>query len=283
MPLSFEGWFSARHANIPVKSAKAVLALAEGGATLPFIARYRKEQTGNLDEVAIQSVLDAKEHVGRRRSTARSSSCEEIEKQGKLTPELREKILATYELERLEDLYLPYKQKRKTKAMVAREAGLEPLARLDVAGLARGRGRARDARGEGGGVRLAGEERRDGRAGRRGGARHRDRAALRGRRPPRARAPRALRRGERAHEEGREGEAEQQVRAVLRLPRARERACSRPEASHRYLAMRRGFMEEELVALDRRRARGRGVRRAAPRRVRARGVLAALVAGAPRS
>src|ERR1700691_4015576 len=125
--LSFEGWFSTRHATIPVEAAKAVLALAEGGATLPFIARYRKEQTGNLDEVSIQSVLDAKQAwdaVEHRKKFI----CEEIEKQGKLTPELKEKILATYELERLEDLYLPYKQKRKTKAMVAREAGLEPLA-----------------------------------------------------------------------------------------------------------------------------------------------------------
>ena len=81
--ISFEGWFSTRHANIPVASAKAVLALAEGGATLPFIARYRKEQTGNLDEVAIQAVLDAKEAwdaIEHRKKFI----CDEIEKQGKL-------------------------------------------------------------------------------------------------------------------------------------------------------------------------------------------------------
>jgi uncharacterized protein len=125
--LSFEGWFSSRHAAIPVASAKAVLALSEGGATLPFIARYRKEQTGNLDEVAIQTVLDAKE-TWDALEHRKKFVCEEIEKQGKLTPELKEKILATYDLDRLEDLYLPYKQKRKTKAAVAREAGLEPLA-----------------------------------------------------------------------------------------------------------------------------------------------------------
>src|SRR5277367_1652966 len=125
--LSFETWFSTRHASIPVSSAKAVLALSEGGATLPFIARYRKEQTGNLDEVAIQSVLDAKQ-VWDAVDHRKKFICEEIEKQGKLTPELKAKILATYEMERLEDLYLPYKQKRKTKALVAREAGLEPLA-----------------------------------------------------------------------------------------------------------------------------------------------------------
>ncbi|MGD0527499.1 MAG: Tex-like N-terminal domain-containing protein, partial [Polyangiaceae bacterium] len=125
--LTFDEWFHRREAAIPVASAKAVLALAEGGATLPFIARYRKEQTGNLDEVAIQRVLEAKETwdaVAHRKQFI----CDEIEKQGKLTPELKERILATYELERLEDLYLPYKLKRKTKAMLAREAGLEPLA-----------------------------------------------------------------------------------------------------------------------------------------------------------
>jgi uncharacterized protein len=127
MPLTFEAWFASRHAAIPVASAKAVLQLSEGGATLPFIARYRKEQTGNLDEVAIQSVLDARETwdaVEHRKAFVLG----EIDKQGKLTPELRERITSTYDLERLEDLYLPYKQKRKTKAAIAREAGLEPLA-----------------------------------------------------------------------------------------------------------------------------------------------------------
>ncbi len=124
---SFEEWFSKQHATIPVASANAVLALSEGGATLPFIARYRKEQTGNLDEVAIQAVLDARatwDAVVHRKKFI----CEEIDKQGKLTPELKEKILATFDLDRLDDLYLPYKQKRKTKAAAAREAGLEPLA-----------------------------------------------------------------------------------------------------------------------------------------------------------
>ncbi|HEY3593537.1 MAG TPA: Tex family protein [Polyangiaceae bacterium] len=127
MTLTFDTWFSQRHSNIPVGSAKAVLTLAEGGATLPFIARYRKEQTGNLDEVAIQHVLEAKEAwdgVQHRKTFV----LEEIEKQGKLTPDLKERILSTYDLDRLEDLYLPYKTKRKTKALIAREAGLQPLA-----------------------------------------------------------------------------------------------------------------------------------------------------------
>ncbi|HEX7665813.1 MAG TPA: Tex family protein [Polyangiaceae bacterium] len=127
MTTTFDAYFSSKHPAILLASAKAVLALSEEGATLPFIARYRKEQTGNLDEVAIQAVLDAKETfdaLEKRKKTV----VEEIEKQGKLTPELKEKILATSELDRLEELYLPYKQKRKTKATIAKEAGLEPLA-----------------------------------------------------------------------------------------------------------------------------------------------------------
>ena len=94
---------------------------------MPFIARYRKEQTGNLDEVAIQNVLDAKERwdqVLQRQQFIVG----EIERQKKLTPELREQILGAFDFDVLEDLYLPYKQKRKTKAALAKEAGLQGLA-----------------------------------------------------------------------------------------------------------------------------------------------------------
>ncbi len=125
--MTFETWFQSIHADIPVQSANAVLALTEEGGTIPFIARYRKEQTGNLDEVAIANVIDAKERwdeIIKRQAFI----LEEIERQGKLTDELKEKILAAFNLDTLEDLYLPYKQKRKTKATVAKEAGLEPLA-----------------------------------------------------------------------------------------------------------------------------------------------------------
>jgi len=104
-----------------------VLALVSEGGTVPFIARYRKEQTGNLDEVAIQNVIDADEkwnEIIKRQAFI----VEEIERQGKLTPELKDQILATFNLDQLEDLYLPYKQKRKTKATLAKEAGLEPFA-----------------------------------------------------------------------------------------------------------------------------------------------------------
>ena len=125
--MTFPEWFTPRHPQISVASAAAVLKLADEGATVPFIARYRKEETGNLDEVAIRQVIDAEEswdEILKRQAFI----VEEIERQGKLTPELKDQLLATFELTVLEDLYLPHKQKRKTKATVAKEAGLEPLA-----------------------------------------------------------------------------------------------------------------------------------------------------------
>ena len=125
--MNFETWFKEKHADISPRSAAAVLALGAEGATIPFIARYRKEATGGLDEVAVQAVLEAKEtwdEVVKRQAFV----VKEIEAQGKLTPELKERLLATFDLPTLEDLYLPYKKKRKTKAVIAREAGLQPLA-----------------------------------------------------------------------------------------------------------------------------------------------------------
>ncbi len=125
--MTFETWFQSTHANIPINSANTVLTLTGEGGTVPFIARYRKEQTGALDEVAIQNVIDAKDRWDEiiKRQTF---IVEEIERQGKLTDELKEKILSTFNLDSLEDIYLPYKQKRKTKATIAKEAGLEPFA-----------------------------------------------------------------------------------------------------------------------------------------------------------
>jgi len=126
--MQFDQWFLTQSAK-PVSShgIDAVLRLASEGATVPFIARYRKEQTGNLDEVAVHAVIDAKERWDTllRRQTFIIG---EIEHQKKLVPELKEKILATFDANVLEDIYLPYKQKRKTKAALAREAGIEPLA-----------------------------------------------------------------------------------------------------------------------------------------------------------
>jgi uncharacterized protein len=124
---TFEQWFPVKNPGISVHSAASVLRLVAEGGTVPFIARYRKEQTGNLDEVGIQAVIDAKENwdqILKRQEFILG----EIDRQQKLTPELKAKIQDAFQLEILEDLYLPYKQKRKTKATVAREAGLEPLA-----------------------------------------------------------------------------------------------------------------------------------------------------------
>ncbi len=125
--MNFETWFQEKHPGIPPRSAAAVLALGAEGGTVPFIARYRKEATGGLDEVAVLAVLEAKEtwdEVVKRQAFVVG----EIEAQGKLTPELKARLLATFDLPTLEDLYLPYKKKRKTKAVIAREAGLQPLA-----------------------------------------------------------------------------------------------------------------------------------------------------------
>ncbi len=125
--MTFELWFQSQAPEVTTRSAAAVLALAAEGATVPFIARYRKEQTGALDEVGIQKVIDTKEkwdNLLKRQAFI----VEEIERQKKLTPELKDKVLTTFDADLLEDIYLPYKQKRKTKATIAKEAGLEPLA-----------------------------------------------------------------------------------------------------------------------------------------------------------
>ena len=125
--MNFEAWFESIHPEIPTPSVAAVLSLAAEGSTIPFIARYRKERTGSLDEVAIQAVVDGKERWDQL-IKRKEFILGEIEHQKKLTPELKAQIMATFKPELLEDLYLPYKQKRKTKAALAKEAGLEPLA-----------------------------------------------------------------------------------------------------------------------------------------------------------
>jgi len=105
------------------------LALSEEGATVPFIARYRKEATGGLDEVQIQTILDrASERA--ELDSRRETILRTIEGQGKLTPELTQAIQRAKTRTELEDLYLPYKPKRRTRAAIARERGLEPLAEL---------------------------------------------------------------------------------------------------------------------------------------------------------
>lgn len=113
--------------SLPLKNVKAVATLLTEGATIPFISRYRKEMTGSMDEVIIAKVRDRLEQLDeldKRREAIISS----IEKQGKLTPELMQTIVGAATLAELEDIYLPFKPKRKTRASVAREKGLEPLA-----------------------------------------------------------------------------------------------------------------------------------------------------------
>jgi protein Tex len=125
--MSLNHWFKEKCEGIALPSIEAVLRLTAEGATLPFIARYRKEATGNLDEVQIQKVLDSKESYDQI-THRQKYILEEIERQGKLTDELRGRILSTFQATELEDLYLPYKVKKKSKATLAKEAGLTELA-----------------------------------------------------------------------------------------------------------------------------------------------------------
>lgn len=111
----------------PLKYVNAVAELLAEGATLPFIARYRKEMTGSMDEVMIANIRDRIEQL-RELDKRREAIIASIEKQGKLTPELMGDIVAATTLAELEDIYLPYKPKRKTRASMAKEKGLEPLA-----------------------------------------------------------------------------------------------------------------------------------------------------------
>ncbi|MCW3111754.1 MAG: RNA-binding transcriptional accessory protein, partial [Segetibacter sp.] len=115
--------------NVRTAQVEAVLGLLEEGSTIPFIARYRKDKTGNLDEVQIQQIQDEAKFL--KEFTERKAFIEKvITEQGKMTEELQAKLDKTTTVAELEDIYLPYKPKRKTKAQAARENGLEPLALL---------------------------------------------------------------------------------------------------------------------------------------------------------
>ncbi len=116
-------------AELKVRPAQvnAAVELLDGGATVPFIARYRKEATDNLDDIQLRE-LEARLSYLRELDERRTSVLKSIDEQGKLTPALRAAIDAAPTKQELEDLYLPYKVKRRTKAMIAREAGIEPLA-----------------------------------------------------------------------------------------------------------------------------------------------------------
>ena len=116
-------------AELKVRPAQvqAAVELLDGGATVPFIARYRKEATDNLDDIQLRE-LEARLSYLRELEERRAAVLKSIDEQGKLTPELRAAVEAAPTKQELEDLYLPYKPKRRTKAMIAREAGIEPLA-----------------------------------------------------------------------------------------------------------------------------------------------------------
>jgi protein Tex len=121
--------FIQNQTNIAPKSIEATIKLLSEDCTIPFISRYRKDQTGNLDEVQIEDIAKAKKHydeiIKRKESILKS-----IEEQKALSPELKSKIENSFDLQELEDFYLPYKKTRKTKADTARENGLEPLAKI---------------------------------------------------------------------------------------------------------------------------------------------------------
>ena len=110
------------------KAIESVLQMHEEGATIPFMARYRKERTGSLDEVDLGDIVKLSQLFDQL-TKRKVSILESISEQGKLTDELKSKIEDCTDLTTLEDLYLPYKKRRKTKADIAREHGLEPLAK----------------------------------------------------------------------------------------------------------------------------------------------------------
>jgi uncharacterized protein len=121
--------FISQKITAPAQSIQNTLSLLQDDCTIPFIARYRKDQTGNLDEVIIEQIAQANkeyEAICKRKETVRKA----IEEQGQLTPELAKKLENSFDLQEIEDWYLPYKKKKKTKADVARENGLEPLAKI---------------------------------------------------------------------------------------------------------------------------------------------------------
>ena len=109
-----------------------IIALIDEGNTIPFIARYRKEKTGAMDDQKLREISERLEYL-RGLDKRREAIEKAIEEQGQLTDELRAQLAAAQTLSELEDLYRPYKQKRRTRAMIAREKGVEPLAQALLA------------------------------------------------------------------------------------------------------------------------------------------------------
>ena len=119
----------AEELGVREQQVAAAISLLDGGATVPFVARYRKEATGALDDVQLRT-LDERLRYLRELDERRAAILESISQQGKLDAALKHAIASADSKARLEDLYLPYRPKRRTKAQIAREAGLEPLAEL---------------------------------------------------------------------------------------------------------------------------------------------------------
>ncbi|KAB7663468.1 RNA-binding transcriptional accessory protein [Bacillus sp. B1-b2] len=117
----------AKEQSVTAKQVKSVISLLDDGNTVPFIARYRKEQTGALDEVQIKDIMDRYQYI-QNLNQRKEEVIRLIEEQGKLTAELQANVMKSNKLQEVEDLYRPYKQKRRTKATVAKEKGLEPFA-----------------------------------------------------------------------------------------------------------------------------------------------------------
>lgn len=115
--------------HIPASQVDATLDLLAAGCTIPFISRYRKEATGNLDEVQIAAISDLNERLNELQKR-KETILKTIDAQGKLTDELQRRITASWDATEIEDLYMPYKPRRRTRAQVAREQGLKPLATL---------------------------------------------------------------------------------------------------------------------------------------------------------
>lgn len=119
----------AQELNVKEQQIDATVQLLDDGNTVPFVARYRKEVTGGLDDTQLRQ-LDSRLTYLRELEERRQTILRSITEQDKLTPQLEKQILETINKTELEDLYLPYKPKRRTKGQIAIEAGLEPLARL---------------------------------------------------------------------------------------------------------------------------------------------------------
>ncbi|MFW5706053.1 MAG: Tex-like N-terminal domain-containing protein, partial [Bacteroidota bacterium] len=115
--------------GISAKQIKSVILLFDQGATIPFVARYRKEVTGGLDEEQLTNIRDRKEKL-EEIDKRRESILHSMRENEQLTPELEKQLLEAQTLTELEDIYLPFRPKRKTRASIAREKGLEPLAKI---------------------------------------------------------------------------------------------------------------------------------------------------------